>query len=160
MADIKNLKPKFGRFKQGYYKPKNPSKYLGDLSNIIFRSSWEYKFMCYCDLSSSVLQWSSEPVSIPYTSPIDGKKHKYFVDFYCEIFDGVKNQKYLVEVKPVAQYLKQPIFEGKKTPKKLERYKQEMTTYIVNNAKFSYATQYAKNIGMEFKIITEKELDF
>lgn len=155
---IKDLKPRFGKFKQGYFSPKNPQKYLGDLSKVIFRSSWEYKFMNYCDLSPSVLEWSSEPLAIPYISPIDGKKHKYYVDFYCLINDGKETKKYIVEVKPVSQYLKQPIFEGKKTPKKLERYKEEMKTYLVNNAKFLYATEFAKSNGMEFKIITERDL--
>jgi hypothetical protein len=37
---IKNLKPtSSGQFKQGYFNPKNPEKYIGDLAKIIFRSS-------------------------------------------------------------------------------------------------------------------------
>ena len=37
------------RFHQGKYKLRNPQKYKGDVSNCIYRSSWEYKFYVYCD---------------------------------------------------------------------------------------------------------------
>ena len=40
--------------KQGYYKAKNPDKYIGDTELIIFRSSWEFGFCKYCDMSICV----------------------------------------------------------------------------------------------------------
>ena len=46
---IKNVKPnKNSGFIQGYFNPKNPEKYKGP-SPIIYRSSWERKFMIMCD---------------------------------------------------------------------------------------------------------------
>ena len=66
---------------KGYFKPRNPSKYSGDPTTIIYRSSWELKLMRYLDSHSDVIKWASEEFSIPYVSPIDGKVHKYFPDF-------------------------------------------------------------------------------
>ena len=86
---------------KGRFKPTNPTKYKGDHSNIIYRSLWERKFMKLCDSNSNILEWSSEEVIIPYKSPIDGKFHRYFVDFWVK----QKNTKgeiveKLIEIKP------------------------------------------------------------
>ena len=61
---------------QGYFKPKNPHKYKGDPTNIIYRSSWELKLMKYLDERKDVVKWGSEEIIIPYRSPIDGRVHK------------------------------------------------------------------------------------
>jgi len=159
MSSIKNLKPQFGKFKQGYYKLENPFKYLGDPNKIIFRSSWEYKLMRYCDLTKKVLEWSSEPIAIKYISPLDNKQHNYFIDFYLKVgLDDKTEIKYLVEVKPIKDYLNRPLLEGKKTPKKLKVYEEQLKTYLVNNAKFNYAVRYAESIGMKFIILNDNNL--
>lgn len=36
--------------------PKNPEKYVGDVNNIISRSSWETKFMNWCDQNPAVIK--------------------------------------------------------------------------------------------------------
>ena len=41
--------------------------------------------MVFCDRNSSVLEWGSEEIVIPYRSPIDGRAHRYYVDFYIKI---------------------------------------------------------------------------
>ena len=69
---------------QGKFRPRNPSKYLGDPLNIIYRSHWELKLMSYLDRHPHVMKWASEEVIIPYKSPIDGRMHRYFPDFYVE----------------------------------------------------------------------------
>ena len=74
-------KPKFF---QGLYKPKNKSKYKGNLQKIIFRSSYELQFMHYCDNNPGVLEWASEELAIPYVKPTDGKIHRYFLDFWMK----------------------------------------------------------------------------
>ena len=56
---------------QGKFRPRNPSKYAGDPTNIIYRSHWELKLMSYLDKHTHVMKWSSEEVVIPYKSPID-----------------------------------------------------------------------------------------
>lgn len=156
---IKSLKPKFGKFKQGYYKIQNVSKYNGDPTKVIFRSSWERKLMIYCDLTSSVLEWSSEPIYIQYISPLDNKPHKYYIDFYVVERDEQGNlHKYLVEVKPIKDYRDRPVLEGKRTLKKEAKYIDAMKVWLVNNAKFKYADAYAKSIGCEFIIVNEHSL--
>ncbi len=137
------------RYKQGKYIPRLPKKYKGDYRNIVYRSSWEYKFMQWCDNTSSVVEWGSEEIAIPYISPVDGKRHKYYPDFYVK----VKNKKYMVEVKPTRQ-TKEP-----KTQKKItKRYVTEVVTYSVNKAKWKAAEEFCKDYGWEFMLITEKEL--
>jgi hypothetical protein len=66
--------------------------------------------------------------------------------------DG-KLKRYLVEVKPAKQCVP-PEYPGRQT----KRYLQESFTYIKNQAKWKAATEYCKDRGWEFKIITEKEL--
>ena len=91
---------------QGRFKPKNPSKYMGDPTNIIYRSGWELKLMSFLDVQDNVIRWSSEEVVIPYRSPIDGKRHRYFPDFYVEqINTNNKIDKILIEVKPITMTL-------------------------------------------------------
>ena len=64
-------------YTQGNYYPKHPEKCLntnGKLGNkpaITYRSSWELKFMRFCDKYESVLEWGSEVLKIPYISEVD-----------------------------------------------------------------------------------------
>lgn len=159
-TSIKNHGPsRNSRTKQGYYIPLNPSKYKGDLNKIIYRSSWEKLYMRYCDLSSNIVEWSSESLAIPYISPIDMKPHKYFIDFQVvEQYDNGEVRKFIVEVKPKKDYLKKPIFEGRRTLKKEKQFKRNAETWLINNAKFEAAINYAKMFNMEFKIINEETL--
>ena len=89
---------------RGRYIPSKPKKYKGDSSNIIYRSLWERKFMVYCDRNDNILEWGSEEIIIPYRSPLDGRIHRYFPDFYVKVKqkDG-SVKKMLIEVKPKAQ---------------------------------------------------------
>jgi hypothetical protein len=41
--------------------------------------------MVYCDSSASIIEWGSEEIIIPYLSPWDGKKHRYYPDFYIKV---------------------------------------------------------------------------
>ena len=89
---------------KGLFKPKNPSKYKGNVNEIVYRSSWEKKMMIYCDTTASVVEWGSEELVIPYVSPWDGRYHRYFPDFYVKVKDrSGKLQKYIIEVKPKNQ---------------------------------------------------------
>ena len=69
---------------KGKFKPKNPTKYQGDIKEIVYRSSWELKMMKYCDTTKSIIEWGSEELVIPYVSPWDGRYHRYFPDFYIK----------------------------------------------------------------------------
>ena len=141
-------------YKQGFFRPKHPKKYIGDPTNIVFRSGWEKRVMQSLDDNLNVVRWASEEVVIPYLSPIDNRPHRYFVDFYVEakVADG-SIKKMLLEVKPAAQ-TKPP-----KAPKrKTKRYISEVMTYGVNEAKWKAAKEFCDEKGWEFRIITEAEL--
>ena len=70
---------------RGRYIPSKPRKYKGDPDKIIYRSLWERKFMVYCDRNDAILEWGSEEIIIPYISPLDGRRHRYFPDFYVKV---------------------------------------------------------------------------
>ena len=67
---------------KGKYRPTNKRKYKGDVNSIVYRSLWERKFMVYLDTNPDITEWGSEEIVIPYVSPLDGKRHRYFPDFY------------------------------------------------------------------------------
>jgi len=141
---------------KGRYTPINPKKYKGDPSNVIYRSLWERKFMVYCDKSTSVFEWGSEEVIIPYLSPWDGKVHRYFPDFYMKVKQSSgKTKKFIIEVKPKYQ-CKPPV----KTPKrKTKRWMSEVKTWVINEAKWKSANFFCEANDMEFKILTEDHLN-
>ena len=57
----------------GTFRPKNPGKYAGDPTNIIYRSTWEAKVMNWLDKNPGIVTWASEEIAIPYYSPVDNK---------------------------------------------------------------------------------------
>lgn len=133
--------------------PRNPQKYVGDANNIISRSSWETKFLNWCDLTPSVLQYASEELVIPYVSPVDGKQHRYFVDFMIAVKPRVgRIKKYAVEIKPKHETL------PPKKKKNQKIYLNESITYITNQAKWKAAEAFCNKIGLEFIVLTEDHL--
>lgn len=156
-------KTKRSPYRQGYFEPKNKSKYFGTFP-IIYRSSYELKFCHFCDNSPQVIKWASEPDFSPF--PIeyidtDGVRRRYYPDFlmYVKTDKGVRQ--YVIEVKPNS-HLKRP-----KKPKKKKR--QHASTYLtevkkyekrkrffeLNRIKMEYAKQFCKKRGMIYKLITE-----
>lgn len=154
---IKNVKPtKNSGFNQGYFNPKNPEKYLGK-SPIIYRSSWEKKFMIMCDLRDDVINWSSEPVEIKYWSTLDKKERKYYPDFYMKVLKGDNFEEFLVEIKPSEQ-LKKPLMPTKSSAKALKSYKFLAEQFVINKDKYKYAKKWAEDRGWRFIVLTEKSL--
>lgn len=148
------MEKKERHYKQGLFKPANPEKYIGDPTNIVYRSGWEKKFMNYLDENLSIIRWGSEEVVVPYISPVDNRPHRYFVDFYVEA-KGVDGsiKKMLVEIKPYAQTL-----EPKMPKKKTKRFITEVMTYGVNQAKWKAAQNYCDKKGWVFQVLTENEI--
>lgn len=142
------------KYYQGRYVPRNPEKYAGDPTQVIYRSSWELKFFNWCDSNSSVIKWSSEELVIPYRCPTDDRVHRYFPDALIKVRDKDGNIKtYLVEIKPDHQT--RPPDPGKR---KTKRYLTEVMTWGKNEAKWKAAREYCKDRGYEFMIITEHHL--
>jgi hypothetical protein len=138
----------------GKYSPINPKKYKGDPHRITYRSLWERKFMVYCDNSDSILEWGSEEIIIPYLSPVDGRIHRYFPDFYIKVqkHDG-STEKSIVEIKPKVQ-CSPPKVPSRKT----RSFYNAIKTWAVNEAKWKYATEFCDINGIEFKILNEDHL--
>jgi hypothetical protein len=65
--------------------------------------------------------------------------------------DG-KVMTYIIEVKPDRET--RPPTQKKKT----KRFIQESITYVINECKWKAATEFCKDHGWEFKILTEKDL--
>jgi hypothetical protein len=133
------------KYIQGVYSPINESKYKGNSEHIIYRSSWERIAFKWVDTSDDVLQWSSEEIIVPYISPLDNKMHRYYPDMWIR----TKKEAFLVEIKPEKET---------KCPRKGKHFEKQLRTYVVNQAKWKAAHEYAKNKGWSFKIITEKTL--
>lgn len=134
--------------------PKNPRKYTGKYP-IIVRSSWERLFMQFCDITDSVISWSSENIAIPYYDPVKQRQRRYYPDFWLKVKN--KNGGYdrlVVEIKPERE-TRPPLKKGRKS-KKTQRL-QELT-YLTNKAKWSAAIQYCRKMKYEFKILTERNL--
>jgi len=139
---------------KGLYSPTKPSKYTGNANMCVYRSLWERRFMQFCDMSESVLKWSSEEVVVPYRSPIDNRIHRYFVDFCVTAKTETGEETMLIEIKPKAQTKKPTVSEKKVTTSKMR----EIKNWAINSAKWEAATEYCKDRGWSFKILTEDDL--
>ncbi len=139
-------------YRQGYFVPQHPEKYIGDVTKIRYMSSWEHNFDLFLDNNPNILQWASEEIAIPYIKPTDGKVHKYYVDYYVKYKtkDGdIRTE--LVEIKPHNQT---KVSRSRNPRTKLY----EDLTYIVNQAKWEYAKKFAEERGWVFRVVTEKQL--
>ena len=137
---------------KGWFRPKNPKKYNGDPSNIVYRSSWELRVMKWLDEHPNVIWWASEELPIPYVSPVDNRVHRYFPDFIARIRQVHKEVTVVIEVKPFNQT------QMPKQKRKTQKFLQEIATYAINQEKWRAADLFCKEHGWQFKIITEKEL--
>lgn len=137
--------------------PKHPNKYIGDITNIIYRSSWEFHFLSYCDKNKNVVRYSSEEIVIPYVSPKDNRVHRYFPDFYVELITDSGIRKMIIEIKPDSQ-TRPPKNRKCNTKKQSIRLFEDHITFEVNKAKWLAAEEFCKKQNIEFRVLTEKEL--
>lgn len=151
----------YREFRQGIFKPLNKDK-CANTTPVIFRSYLEARLFKILDSNPNVLKWSSEETVIPYVHPIKTKATgqktyaRYFVDVFMEMKIGDEVKKYIVEIKPESQ-TKKPVVNNKKKPSTILY---ENSMYAINTAKWEAAKAYANKKGMEFLIITEKNIDF
>jgi hypothetical protein len=137
-------------YRQGFFKPRNPKKYRGDPTRIVYRSSWELKCMQKFDEHPDVVEWSSEELIVPYMDVSSGKQRRYFPDFIVKKADGTT---FMVEVKPEKE-THPPALSKKKTTK----YLREVLTWGTNSSKWSAAEAYCKRRGWIFMVMTEKDI--
>ena len=114
--------------------------------------------MVYCDNNANITKWGSEIVKIPYISPLDGKRHNYFVDFIIESKDkdGIDRIS-LIEIKPKKQ-CKEPKHPSNPTKKQKSNYIYEAKTWAVNQGKWEAAKSFAEERGWKFVILTEDDI--
>lgn len=144
---------------KGRFSPRYPEKYKGNPTNIVYRSSWELRFMGYLDKNPNVLQWASEELFVPYKSPLDGKWHRYFPDFIVRMRDREgKTVVKMIEIKPRSQSVPPEVRkDGQQITKK---YLREVATYGINNAKWEAAKEFCADRNWEFVVLTEKDVKF
>ena len=127
---------------------------MGNHENIVYRSSWECRVMNWLDKNPNIVSWASEELIIPYKSPVDNRMHRYFPDFVVKVRgQNGKTRTMMLEVKPKKQT--KPPEQQKRVTK---RYITEVATWGVNQAKWAAATEYCKDRGWEFMLVTEDHL--
>lgn len=141
-------------WQQEYYTVKHPEKYEGDVTNVFYRSSWEYAAFVFCDGNPNVLKWSSEEIVIPYTKPAANggfKPAKYCPDLYMEYINTSGTLcKDLIEIKPK----KQTRASRSRNPKN-KMYENQM--FFINQLKWEAAKNWCKGKGITFRVLTEDD---
>lgn len=153
---------------------------------VVYRSSYELKFIQWLEKMAEqgkVIKWGSEVTCIPYFDG-KGKKHRYYPDFYVEIWRNTppksedclpsagkinedvvnKTQPYieknLIEIKPLNQTSKPGTYSSGGNPQnwslKTRNYQAKM--YDINIRKWKAAQEACESRGIKFKIITENSL--
>lgn len=147
--NIKELKPKYGgRYSQGYINPESCKKLFPELQHdkIIYRSSYEKKFILWLENCKMVRHWGSECVCIPYRSVLDNKVHRYYADYFVELVNG---ECWVVEIKPFNQ-THPPVNESNQWA---------VREYAKNKCKWNATMEFCKDKGYKFRIFTEKTIN-
>ncbi len=163
--------------KKGIYEIKNQMKYIGNPSECLYRSSWELRFMIYCDNDPTIKKWGSETNEIKYYTQRpngDIECHRYFPDFYVVKIDP-KNpefeQQYYYEIKPHNQIWPDFITfdengnreinppSDKKNLKAFENFIYAVKEYEKNLAKWKAAKEWCEKRYMIFKLLDEIDLE-
>jgi len=137
------------KYHKGTYKLKNPGKYLGDPSKVVYRSSWERAFFLWCDKSSEVAFWEAEETIVPYFDKTKNRQRRYFMDAKVIWANGKTT---LIEIKPHKE-TKPP-----RKKKNRQQYLKEGRTWVTNQCKWRAAENYAADRGWEFQVWTERIL--
>jgi len=136
------------KFANGKFSLTNPEKYVGN-HQPTYRSSWEWKFMNFCDKDPRILKWASEAIKIPYKDPFTGRNTVYVPDFFIQYADknGVM-QVDLIEVKPQSQTVLERA--GKNRNNQLQ--------WAKNQVKWRAAQNWCSRQGIKFRVLTENDL--
>jgi hypothetical protein len=133
---------------KGVFVPKYPEKYVGNVHKITWRSSWELRFMSFCDMNQNIWKWGSEEIKIPYLKPTDNKIHNYIPDFWIMYKNSAGEViKEIVEIKPKKEAV---------MTKKSSMY--DKLSIVVNHAKWNAAKAFCEKAGLRFRILTEDDL--
>ena len=104
--------------------------------------------MRMADQHPGILHWASESIKIPYYNPIKQRNSIYVPDFLLVYQDRTGNRRAeVIEVKPASQ-----------SSLKEAKTKGDQYALAVNAAKWEAAVKFCKKNGMNFRVITEREL--
>ena len=125
------------------FRPRNPKKYVGDSSNIVCRSNWGENISVITVIQMTILlHGSSEEFSIPYISPIDNRRHRYYPDFLIKVKESNgKLKKYVIEIKPKKQTI-----EPKRRSRVTKTYITEMKIMLLIRQSGSMLENFVKII--------------
>lgn len=136
------------KFARGKFTMKKPEKYVG-IKTPIYRSSWEWSFMNFCDTNDSIQKWASEAINIPYRDPLTGRQTIYVPDFFIQYVDKTgKMHVELIEIKPASQQILERVGKSKNN----------QAQYIKNQAKWAAATAWCKQQGIKFRVLNQNDL--
>jgi hypothetical protein len=139
--------------------PEHKDKYVGKHVPTC-RSSWESRFCHWVDHLDVAIEWASEPFGLQYSyrsengAPVWGL---YVPDYYVKMMTNSGVKKFLIEVKPYKQTVP-PVAPKTNRKTSLDRYRGEQVLFAKNMSKWEYAKKFCKRHGMEFKIVTEKDV--
>ena len=139
-------------WRQDFYDVQNPDKYVGDVNNVFYRSSWELEAFKFCDNNPNVIKWASEEIIIPYAAPTSSggvRPAKYYPDLYMEYVkhDGTYC-KDLIEIKP-----KKQTKASRSRDPKTKIYENQV--FQKNQLKWEAAKAWCATRGITFRILTE-----
>ena len=145
--------------KKPKYILRNPHKYMGDVDNVIFRSTWEANVFKFCDNNPNIIGWQAEEIIIQYMKPIfnahgglSTKIANYYPDLYVEYVNKQGELiKELMEIKPKNQ-------TRASRAKKYTTVLFENMAYMVNMAKWDAAKRWCEPRGIKFCIVTEDSI--
>ena len=140
-----------GQYYKGKYKVRNRDKYVGDVDNVVYRSSWERSAIKWLDTNPQIKYFAVEEVVIPYICETDNRVHRYYLDLWFKTNEG---HNYIIEIKPKKETTppKKPSRGTKK------RYLSESLTFVKNQSKWKAASEFAKDKGWTFEVWTEDTL--
>lgn len=159
---IKSHKPRMGkssRYKQGYFDVSKSLKYLNSSEPCIYRSSLEFKFMKWCELSDRVKNWESEPFSVKYTCLETGKERNYWIDFSVITSN---NETWLIEVKSSKDVQDVELFQtlyNRLSEVEKKRLINSRKVAAKNYSKWKHARQICNDRNWKFVIVTERWLN-
>lgn len=143
--NIKDLRPnRQSRYHQGYINIDTCHKLIDKSKPVIFRSSYERKFVTWLEICKDIKSWGSECICINYLMP-DGSTHHYYPDYYVERTDGTR---YIIEIKPSNQ-TQPPSNENSWLYKE----------WVKNCCKWKAAMKFCESHNLQFKIITENTIN-
>jgi hypothetical protein len=145
---------KYRKAEKGKFRPKNPLKYDGDPTQIVYRSGLEKRMMLWLDKMPSVLSWSSECLIIPYYNPMKKRPARYFPDFLVKYMDSKgETHTMVVEVKSASEQQ-----EPKKKSRVTRRLVESFMIWETNKAKWRAAAKFCEERGWKFKLLSEHDL--